>query len=130
LADTWTADGTCRGKLAATAAVFVRVVADSVCLEFACSRIAALIVATASLATAIALFVAFNDTVTTRLASDSSNAFVVRETSRFDTVACECRANVADRTGRETRNASGSRRVHDKTFAGITRGGAKRTTLL
>jgi hypothetical protein len=81
LADTWTADGARRGKLAAAATVFVRVVADSVCLEFACSRVAALIVATASLATAIALFVAFNDTVTTCLASNSSNASVIGETS-------------------------------------------------
>jgi hypothetical protein len=56
-------------ELAVSAAVFVGVVADGVVLEFAGLRVAALVVAAGGIATAVALFVAFYDSVSAGLAS-------------------------------------------------------------
>lgn len=82
--------------MAVATAVFGGVVADSTGLEFAGSGIAAGIVATALLTTAIAVFAFLDDTVATLLASDGGDAAVVGEAVGFDAVAQEGRADVSD----------------------------------
>jgi len=78
-ADTGAADGRRRRELAIPAAVLVGVVAHSVRLELARSRIAAVVIATSRRATAIALLVALDDSVTASLACDGSDVPVVGE---------------------------------------------------
>jgi hypothetical protein len=130
LADTGAADGAGGGKLAASAAVLVGIVADGIVLELACAGITALIVATALLATAVAFLVTFDNAVSTGLACDGSHVPVVAEARRLDTLASKSRADVANGAGGETSNSISGGGIHNKTFTSIALVGAERTALL
>lgn len=74
-------------KLAALAAVFVRVVAYGVVLELAGLCVTALIVATGIFATAVTFFVAFHDSVSAGLSCSQLDVPVVGQTVRLDAIA-------------------------------------------
>lgn len=82
-----TAHGSGAGELAISAAVFGRVVADGVALELARRGIAASIVATALLATAIAVLAFLDDAVAALLAGNGRDTSVIGETIPFNTVS-------------------------------------------
>ena len=124
------ADGACSRKLTLATAVLIRVVTYCVVPESACAGVATLVVATTSGSAAIALFVSFYNAVATSLASNGADVPVVGKTSRLDTVASKCRANVSNGTGRKARDAPGGRGIHDETLASVTSVCAERATLL
>ena len=124
-----TADSACACELAAAAAVFVGVVADSVVLVFASRGVAAGIVATTLLTTAVTLFVTLYNAITTLLASDGLHFSVIAQAISIDIVVLDSTANVADRARREFINTSLTRRIHDVPLIGIARGCVQMTTL-
>lgn len=124
-----TADSACACKLAVAAAVFVGVVADRVVLVSASRGVTAGIVATTLLATAVTLFVALYDAVTTLLASDGFHFSVIAQAIGIDIVVLDSTADVADRARREFINTSLTRRIHDVPLIGIARGCVQMTAL-
>lgn len=124
------ADGTVRGKLASPAATVVRVIADGVVHEFASRGIAALVAATTLGSATIAIFALFDDAVAALGTGNGDDAFVVGKTGGVDTVTANSRANVADATKTELRDATPSGGIHDVLRSCVTCRAAKRTTLL
>jgi hypothetical protein len=114
-----TADRTRTSELAVAATVLVGVVADGVVLVLAGRGVAAAIVAAAFCATAIALFIAFDNTITALLASDGLHVSVVAQAVRLDAVAQESTADVTDGAGREFVNARRAGGVHDVLSTGV-----------
>jgi hypothetical protein len=106
--------------LAASAAVFVGVVADGVVSESASTRIAALVASTTLITATIAFFVAFYNAVAARLALDCDNAAIVGETARLHAVAAEGCTDIAHGARGEGRDALCSGWVHDEILASIT----------
>ena len=113
------ADGARACILAVAAAIFVGVVTDRVVLVSASRGVTAWVVTTALLTTAVTLFVALHDAVTTLLASDGLHISVIAQTISPDIVVLDSTADVADRAGRELVNTSLTRRIHDVPLIGI-----------
>jgi hypothetical protein len=105
--------------LTIAAAVFVGVVTDRVTLVEASRGVAAWVVATALLATTVALFIAFNNTVATLLASDRTHIPVVAQAICPDIVVADGTADVTDRARKELVNTALTQRVHDVSSIGV-----------
>jgi len=106
--------------LAAAAAVLIGIIANRVALVSASRGVTAWIVSTALLATTVALFVAFDNTVATLLASNSFNIPVVAQAVRPDVVVADSTADVADRARREFIDTALTGRVHDILSVSVT----------
>lgn len=124
------ADSVCGSELAASAAVVVRVVANSSSLEFTRRRIAALVVATSFCAAAVAVLTLFDNPVSALLTCNGGNLSVVRQATAFNAIASKSRANVADGAGAKLRDTLSGRGVHDEFGSGVAGARAERTALL
>ena len=103
-AGTGPADRSIGGKLAASATVFVGVIANSAGLELASRWVAAIVVATAFGTTAVAFFARLDNAIAALLAADGRDLPVVRETIGLDGVAADSAADVANRARTEVLN--------------------------
>lgn len=117
-------------KLAAPAAVLIRIITYSPSAELTRRRLAARIIAAPFRAAAIALLAFLDDAVAAHLPADGRDVAVVGEAVALDAVAAEGAADVADRAWGEARNAAGRRRVHDVLRAGVAGAGGERAALL
>ena len=111
------------------AAPIVAVVADGIVLVFASRSVATSIVATARLASAVALFAFFDNSVAALLASNGADILVVRQAGCLDTVTADSAAYVSNAARTEILDSRAGRRVHDILFACITSTGTQRTAL-
>lgn len=100
-----TADCAIGSQLAGTTACLVAVIAYGASLELASCGFAAGVVAAALFTTTITVFTVLHDAIATLLATDGGDAFVIGETSGFDTVAPKRTADVADTAGTEVGDA-------------------------
>jgi len=95
------ADSSVSSELAVAAAVFVRIIADSVGGELAGGRLTAIVVAASFWTTAIAFLAGLDNAVTALLSTDGSDLLVIRETLCLDGVAADGAADVANGTRAE-----------------------------
>ena len=116
------ADSAIVGKLTISAAPFVAVIADCVVLEFAGRWITTRVARTTAFTTTIAIFTLLHDAIATFLRADSLDVSVGGQTGRFDTIATQSAANVANTAWAESSNTGTGRWVHNIGFTCIAGG--------
>lgn len=108
----------------------IRVVANSIVLEFAGRRIAAVVIDATGGSTTIAIFSCFDNAVTALLTRNRCHALVAAETECLDTVALESCTYIANGARAESGNTLSSGRIHNVFFSSITGTTTERTALL